>query len=190
MNVWIKTVLALAAVWLLAYGVIYALSASKPTAESVSAYLHRTDLSRLQGNDRARAITKLETQLNDVSLDDRQHLQRSGDLHRLFLTLTPGEQEAFLDATLPADFRQIMEAFNKMNPDKRREFVAHAVDEMQKHASDGQGGPPPDVDPKVRDRFMHQGLRSFYKDASPDTKLDLAPLIEQMQRNLQMGAQG
>ncbi len=190
MNVWIKTALTLAAVWMVAYGVIYGLSASKPTAESVSAYLAHTDLARLQGRDRTRTITQLENQLNDVSFDDRHKLQRSGDLHRFFLSLSAAEQEAFLDATLPADFRQIMDAFNKMDPEKRRQFVAHAVDDMQKHAQDGQAGPPPDVDPKVRDRFIDQGLRSFYKDASPDTKLDLAPLIEQMQRNLQMGAQG
>ena len=36
-------------------------------------------------------------------------------------------------------------------------------------------------------RVIDQGLKSFYSDASADTKLDLAPLIEQMQRNLQGG---
>ena len=67
--------------------------------------------------------------------------------------------------------------------------MAHAVEDMQKHA-DEDHGPPPGVDPKINEHFINQGMRSFYKDASPDTKLDLAPLIEQMQRNLQMGAPG
>ena len=189
MKVWIKTLLVLVAVWAVGYGIIYGLHASKPTAESVSAYLARTDVAQEQGRERARLITKVEDQLNDVSFDDRQKLQRSGDLRHFFLSLTTPEQEAFLDATLPADFKQIMDAFNKMAPEKRRQFVAHAVEDMKKRGTDGNG-PPPGVDPKINEHFINQGLRSFYKDASPDTKLDLAPLLEQMQRNLQMGAQG
>ena len=189
MNVWLKTLLALAIIWMVGYGIIYSLHASKPTAESVSAYLARMDIAREQGRERARQIAKVEDQLNDVSFDDRQKLQRSGDLRHFFLSLTTPEQEAFLDATLPADFKQIMDAFNKMDPDKRRQFVAHAVEDMKKRGTDGNG-PPPGVDPKINEHFINQGLRSFYKDASPDTKLDLAPLLEQMQRNLQMGAQG
>ena len=189
MNVWIKTVLGLAAVWAVGYGIIYSLHASKPTAESVSAYLARTDVAQEQGRERERTIAKVEDQLNDVTFDDRQKLQRSGSLKHFFLSLTTPEQEAFLDATLPADFKQIMDAFNKMDPDKRRQFVAHAVEDMQKRGTDGNE-PPPGVDPKINEHFINQGMRSFYKDASPDTKLDLAPLIEQMQRNLQMGAQG
>jgi hypothetical protein len=189
MNVWMKTVLALAVFWAAAVFAIHALHASKPTADSVRAYLAKTNLGSEQGRDRQRTISKVEDQLVDVSFEERQKLQRSGELRRFFLELTTSEQEAFLDATLPADFKQIMDAFNKMPTDKRRQFVAHAVEDMQKRGTDGNG-PPPGVDPKISEHFINQGLRSFYKDASPDTKLDLAPLIEQMQRNLQMGAQG
>jgi hypothetical protein len=33
--------------------------------------------------------------------------------------------------------------------------------------------------------MIDQGLQSFYSDASAVTKMDLAPLIEQIQKNLQ-----
>ena len=79
MNVWIKTVLGLVAVWAAGYGIIYSLHASKPTAESVSAFLARTDVAQEQGRERARTIAKVEDQLNDVTFDDRQKLQRSGE---------------------------------------------------------------------------------------------------------------
>lgn len=182
MNIWLKTVLALAALWAVAAGTIHWLHASQPTAASVTNYLAHTDLATLSGRDREKTIHRLEDQLNDVTFDERQRLQRSGVTRKFFRALTPAEQAAFLDATLPADFRQMMEAFNQMEPAKRKAFVDHALEEMKKHEGEG---PPPGMDARMNQRVIDQGLKSFYTDASSDTKLDLAPLIEQMQRNLQ-----
>ena len=187
MNVWLKTVLSLVGVWLLAFGAIHWLHASKPTAASITAYLQCTDLSTLSPGDRARMLSRAEDQLNDLSFDERQRLQRNGETRRFFASLTPAEQNQFLDATLPADFKQLMEVFNKMEPGKRKEFVNRALEDMKKHEGEA---PPVEADERLRDRVIDQGLKSFYKDANSDVKLDLAPLIEQMQRNLQGGGPG
>ena len=77
-----------------------------------------------------------------------------------------------------------MEVFNKMDPVKRKELIGHALDEMKKHAGEG---PPPGMDDGMRAKIVDQGLKSFYADANADTKIDMAPLIEQMQRNIQFG---
>lgn len=101
-----------------------------------------------------------------------------------FGSLTPAEQEAFLDATLPSGFKQLMDSFNKMEPAKRKQLVENALNEMKKHEGEA---PPPGRDDKLAQHVVDQGLRSFYKDADANVKLDLAPLIEQMQKNLQSG---
>ena len=186
MNVWLKTAFALAAVWAFAFGTIHWLRASKPTAASITAYFSHVNLAVESARDRGRILQRAADQLNDLSFDDRQTLQRSGVTRRFFNTLTPDEQIKFLDATLPVDFKQLMEMFNKMEPAKRKEFVDHALEEMKKHEGEAR---PTGVDEQISQRVVDQGLKSFYKDADSDVKLDLAPLIEQMQRNLQ-GGQG
>ena len=183
MNIWLKAALALAAVWLVAGLGIWYLHATQPTPASVTAFLDGSDLAAKSGHDREKTIARAASQLNDLTFEQRQELQKNGSTRRFFTALTKPEQSAFLDTTLPADFKQIMEVFNKMDPAKRKEFVARAVDEMKKHA----GGPPPDMDEAMRDRIVDQGLKSFYTDADAGTKIDFAPLIEQMQRNLQFG---
>ena len=45
-------------------------------------------------------------------------------------------------------------------------------------------GRPPDAHIA---KIVDQGMRSFYSEANAEVKLDLSPLIEQMQRNLQGG---
>ena len=184
MNVWLKTALALVAFWALAFGAIHVLRASKPTAASITDHITHTNLAALSPRDRARTLQRAVDELNELSFDERQHLRRSDVTRRFFDQLTPAEQSAFLDATLPADFKQLMEVFNKMEPAKRKEFVDHALADMKKH----EGEPlPAGKDDQLRAQVIDQGLKSFYKDADADVKLDLAPLIEQMQRNLQLG---
>ena len=184
MKLWLKAALVLAAVWLVAGLGIWWLHATKPTPQSVTAFLDGSNLAAKSGRDRNRTIHRAEDQLNDLTPQERQELQKNGSTRRFFGALTPAEQGAFLDATLPADFKQMMEVFNKMEPAKRKEFVARAVEKMKEHAGEG---PPPGVDDNLRAKIVDQGLKSFYADANADTKIDLAPLIEQMQRNLQFG---
>ena len=184
MTPWLKAALALAAVWAVAGLGLWWLHATKPTPQSVTAFLDGSGVADKTGRDREKTIRRAEDQLNDLTFEQRQELQRNGSTRRFFGALTRDEQSAFLDATLPADFKQMMEVFNKMEPAKRKEFVTHALDEMKKHAGDG---PPPGVDDALRAKIVDQGLKSFYADANADTKIDLAPLIEQMQRNLQFG---
>lgn len=177
-----KIGLALVAVWVIAGGFIYWARSSQPTVESITAYLGKADLAA----NRPKVIGRVESMLNELSFEDRQRLNRSGVTRKFFLSLRPDEQGAFLDATLPAGFKQLMDAFNKMEPAKRKRLLDNALAEMKKHEGDA---PRPLEDDKVAQRVVDQGLRSFYTDANADVKLDLAPLIEQMQRNMRGGGQ-
>jgi hypothetical protein len=184
MKIWLKAGALILAVWIVAALVIHFAAASQPTAASVTAYAHSVDLASLQGDARARAIERMESMVNRITLDERQQLQSERVLWSFFNQLTPDEQDAYLDATLPTGFQQMMDAFNKMDPLKRKQMVSQALEQMKEHQGDGP--PPGAADSKIMQKVVDQGLKSFYKDADADVKLDLAPLVEQMQRNLQM----
>jgi hypothetical protein len=134
--------------------------------------------------DREREMNAVAEQLNALSYDERREVRMSKKLDEFFRLLSPAEQLRFLDLTLPTGFKQMMEAFNKMEPEKRKRFVEKALADMQKNEGDGNAPPPDDAHVQ---KIVQEGLRSFYSDASADAKMDLAPLIEQMQKNLQFG---
>jgi len=174
--------LALVLVWAVAGVIVYGIRQARPTAQSLADYIAKHPLGAQTGGARAKTIARVGDMLNGISFEDRQTLQRRGVTRDFFKELTPEEQAAFLDATLPAGFKQMMDAFNKMDPDKRRKFVERALEEAKKHEGEA---PPPGFDEKTANKIIDQGLRSFYSDSTAAVKLDLAPLIEQMQRNLQ-----
>jgi len=182
MKIWRNVLVALVLVWAVAGGIIYGTRQARPTAQSITVYLGQHPLAMETGAKRAKIITRAGDMLNGLNLEDRQALQGDGVTRDFFMSLTTAEQAAFLDATLPAGFKQIMEAFNKMEPEKRKEFVNRALAEAKKRQGEA---PPAGLNEQLVQKMVNQGLNTFYAEASANAKLDLAPLIEQMQRNLQ-----
>lgn len=182
MNFWRSVLLALVLVWAVAGSIIYGVRQARPTAQSLTVYLGKHPLTTESGTKRTKIITRVVDMLNGLSLEDRQTLRSDGVTRDFFMNLTPAEQAGFLDATLPAGFKQIMEAFNKMEPEKRKEFVNRALAEAKRRQGEA---PPAGLNDQLVQKMVNQGLNTFYAEASANAKLDLAPLIEQMQRNLQ-----
>ena len=182
MKLWLTTGALVVTVWLVAALIIHFANASHPTAATVSAYAGSIDLDTLQGDARARAIARMEDMINHLTFAERQQLDRDRVSRQFLHKLSPDEQDAYLDATLPTGFDQMMDAFNRMDPLKRKQFVANALEHMKEHPGDG---PAPGADANMAQHVVDQGMKSFYREADADVKLDLAPLIEQMQINLQ-----
>jgi hypothetical protein len=181
-SVWLKLILVLAGVWLIAGGVIWWARAAKPTPEKIANYLAAHPVDGLAGAKREKVIHKVADQINALEYEQRRELRMGRRLDAFFRSLTPEEQTRFLDLTLPTGFKQMMEAFNKMEPQKRKRFVERALNDMKQQ--EGAEPPPGSDDPHVK-KIVEQGVRSFYSDASADVKMDFAPLLEQMQKNVQ-----
>jgi len=182
---WIKLVAVLLIIWAVVGGVIYWAHSVKPTPESIRQYLDAHPVANASREDRDKMVEKLAKDLNQLPYDERREVRLSRKLDGFFRGLPSDEQTRFLDLTLPTGFKQMMDALNKMTPEKRKEFVSKALADMKKH----EGDDVPDEDKRNLDangqKIIDQGFRSFYSDASAETKMDVAPLIEQLQKNLQ-----
>lgn len=180
-SLWIKAIIGLAVVWLLALGVIWGARAMQPTPEKLARYIERHQLAGQPPAVRQTRLEEVADQLNALSYEQRREIRGGKDLDAFFRDLTPAEQALFLERTLPTGFKQMMEAFNKMEPQKRKKFVEKTLAEMRQQ----EGDEPPRADDPNIEKIINSGLKSFYSDASAEVKMDLSPLIEQMQKNLQ-----
>ena len=152
------------------------------TRDGVGRYLDSHPIT--SASDRSKLVEKVASQVNQLSYDQRRQAGMGKKLNAFFRTLSPDEQARYLDLTLPAGFKQMMDALNNMTKEKRKEFVDKTLAEMKKH----EGEDAPEDGRKLDSngqKIIDQGFRSFYSDASAETKMDVAPLIEQLQRNLQ-----
>jgi hypothetical protein len=184
---------ALAAIWLLALAGYKIAKSAVVTPEKVRAYVQSVDFAKLAAAERGPTIDRLAALLNALTLEERRSLRL--DRNAWFNQMTDAEKGRFLDATMPTGFKQMLSAFEEMPTDKRQRVVDQAMKQMKeaqkKLAASGQAPPTGAngevLSPELQEKVTKIGLQSFYSQSSAQTKAELAPLLEEMQRMMESG---
>jgi hypothetical protein len=183
---------ALVVIWVIAMAGYQLARNATVTPEKIRAYAAALDFSQLSAAERAAALQKLAAMLNALSLEDRQklRLERAG----WFEKMTEAEKGDFLEATLPTGFKQMLNAFEEMPADKRQRVLDQAVKQMQdaREKMTRSGQLPPNANggvlsAELQEKVTKIGLKSFYSQSSAQTKAEVAPLLEEMQRLMESG---
>ncbi|MEM6392699.1 MAG: hypothetical protein AAF797_08005 [Planctomycetota bacterium] len=179
---WLITTASIAAAWALLAGALFALNRAEPTPAEVTAFLQSTPWNTLSADERRAALDELADRVNRLPPDARFDPTLGEALRDRFAQLAPDEQQRYLDQTLPRGFEQMMQAINAMPRDERQRLVDRALQDMQ---SEFNRDPDEAPDDAIVQQFINEGMRSYLRDASAETKLDLQPLIQQIQTELQ-----
>jgi len=188
-------VAALAVIWVVATAGYEIAKNAKVTSEKVRAYTESVDFSRMSAAERAAAIQKLAAMLNALSLEERQSLRLDHTAYKWFDKMTETEKGAFLEATMPTGFKQMITAFENLPADKRQRVVDQSIKQMkdarEKMAATGQMPPPGTnaivLSQELQDKVTKIGLQSFYSQSTAQTKAEMAPFLEEMQRTMESG---
>ena len=197
----LMTLGALAAVWVLAFGGYAIARKQKVTAEKVLAFLEQNDLNKLAAKDRARLLRELADKLNHLSFDDRRSVRFDAQWAQWFNVMTDEEKSAFLEATMPSGFKQMITAFEQLPPEKRRKTIDDSYKRLREAqqaaargetparppALDGSTNAPVVLNEELRQKVVGIGLKTFFEQSSPQTQAEVMPLLEEMQRTLQRG---
>ncbi|NBR84050.1 MAG: hypothetical protein EBY09_02315 [Verrucomicrobia bacterium] len=184
----------LVGIWALAFGGYVIARNAKVTSEKVRAYLAKTDLAKLQGSARAKALKKLADDLNQLSPEERRNARMDREWAKWFKEMSDQEKGDFIEATLPTGVKQMLTAFEQLPPEKRQRAITDSVRRLKEARDDpanGGRGPngeaPPPLSPELEKRAAAAGLGAFYSQSSAQTKAELAPLLEEIQRQMESG---
>lgn len=186
------------AVWLLAWGGFALSQRSKASAENVALYLRSTDLNKLSAKERERALRRLAAQMKGLPIDERRKARLGSEWNRWFAAMTEEEKSDFLDATLPSGFKQMLTSFEQLPEDKRKRAIADAVKELKKSREALENGDdpgevrlgtnaPPELSPQLQKKMLTIGLNAYYSSSSAQSKVELAPFLEEIQRSMENG---
>lgn len=187
---------ALVGIWAVALAGWWISNSLKVTPKKVQAYVNSVDLGKLSATDRTRAIQALADMLNKLSLEERQRLRADRTAYRWFEEMTEEEKGQFIEATLPTGFKQMIAAFEELPEDKRRRAIDEALNrlrETNKRIGAGQGARgqgtnrPPLISEELQAKVRTIGLKTFYSQSSAQTKAELAPVLEELQRAMESG---
>jgi proline dehydrogenase len=178
--------------WVLAWMGMRVADHYKMTAEKMVAAVRGTDLEKLAADARARRLRELGDKLNQLTPDERRHARADQEWNRLWRQMTDAEKSAFVERTMPSGVKQMISSFEKLPEDKRRFAVTNAIAQMRAQRETGQMSPnggreDEPVDEELQAKMINTGLKTFYSESSAQTKAEVAPLLEEMQRLMQNG---
>jgi len=186
----------LVVVWVLAMAGYAIAKAQKVTADKVSAQVAKTDLSKLSPDARRKALRKLAVMLNSLPAEERRVARAEADWDRLLREMTEEERLEFIESTLPTGVKQMLTSFEQLPADRRQRILRDSLKRLQEARDTPEarerlqagGGPaPPPLSEESQKRLTQTGLNTFYTQSSAQTKAELAPLIEELQRAMQQG---
>jgi hypothetical protein len=185
---------AVCAIWLVALAGYRIAKNAKMTAERVQQYAQSVDISKLSGDARAKALRELAEMINGLSLEERRKARMDGTAWAWFKSMTEQEKGEFIDATMPTGFKQMLTAFEQLPEEKRRMSIDNALRRLregrgQMRAGQGRGGTngPPVLSQELQGKIATIGLKSFYSQSSAQTKAELAPVLEELQKVMESG---
>lgn len=190
----VVAVVVLIGVWILAYAGFAIAKNAKVTGEKVRAYMAKNDLAKLHGRDRAKALKQLADYMNQLPQDERRTTRMDREWEKWFKEMNEQEKGEFIDATLPTGVKQMLTAFEQLPPEKRAKAVSEGVKRMREARDDprnraqweGRDAPPP-LSKDLEKRVIATGFGAFYSQSSAQTKAELAPLLEELQRSMESG---
>lgn len=190
---------ALLLVWIVAFVGYSVASYYKVTPEKVAAFLRSTHLNQLSAEARAKALRELSRKMNTLSAEDRRKARLDGEFATWFQEMTEEEKGRFIEETMPSGFKQMLASFEQLPADKRKKAIDDSLRNMRKTREqvESQDGVPGDtggqtnrmgeLSPELQKKVVQIGLKSFYSESSAQTKAELAPVLEEMQRLMESG---
>jgi len=184
---------ALSALVLIWSGVAAIMHATEKHTSSPEKVIGLVDQSPwLNGNDvsdaeRRKHIDSIITSVNLLDFDQRKQM-RENDHQKwdaFMKSLNKEERGHFLQETVEQHFKSVMKAFNEMSHEERQKIVDQSLKDMKRQEAEGRNIDRLQAeDEKVFHSVVEKGLGTYYEDASAETKMDLAPLMEQMQQRM------
>lgn len=167
------------------------------TAEKVRNYAISIDLNKLNGPARAEAIRKLAAKLNALSPEERRRARMERIAAGWFEDMTEDEKGEFIEATMPTGFKQMLASFEQLPEAKRRKAIDDALRRLKESRekspeegepmSDARTNRPPELSPELQEKVTKLGLKTFYGESSAQTKAEMAPMLEELQRMMESG---
>ena len=157
----------------------------------MAAELRATDLSKLDAAARAKRLRDLANKLNQLSGEERRRARADREWDRMWVQMSEEEKADFIERTMPTGFKQMINAFEQMPEDKRRQAITNTLARLQKIR---EGESPPDkntnrppLSDELQKRVITTGLKTFYGESSAQTKAEMAPVLEEMQHLMESG---
>ncbi len=194
-DVFIKAALVLALVWVSVWTVRAFAASRKITAELVNRTVAEAKFADWSSNPdspnpaevarREKELRKIATLVNRLDFQEREKNRENRTGENFFRNLSPHEKSLFINLTVVESMAKFMEALDAMKPEQRKKFVEQGLKEIQTGRTGEDMARAEELGSDLLEKITQEGMKAYFEKSSSDTKLDLAPLMEAMNEQMQ-----
>ena len=191
----IRAIIILALVWGGVWSIRAYAGSRKITAELINRQVAEAkfqDWSNLTAAPDAAEAKRRESELrsiadnvNKLDFQEREKNRENRAGENFFRVLSPTEKAMFIDLTIVESMGRFMESLDAMKPEQRKSFVEKGLKEIQQGRTQEEMARADKLGAELLEKISQEGMRTYFKKSSADTKLDLAPLMEAMNETMQ-----
>lgn len=134
---------------------------------------------------REEELRKIANMVNRLDFQEREKNRENRSGEAFFRKLAPSEKSLFIDLTIVESMSRFMESLDTMKPEQRKKFVEQGLKEINEGRTKSEMERADQLGAELLDKISQQGMKAYFEKSSPDTKLDLAPLMEAMNESMQ-----
>lgn len=185
-----QAMVLLAIVWGSVTGIRALVGTQRVTAEKLAseieagAFSDWSELEVLPANAEAKGrhnqITEIADMVNRLDFAERDKVREERIGEGFFSRLSEPEKERFINLTIEKSMETFMKALDALDPEQRRKFVEDGLREIEDGRTEEEMKRTREMSEELLQRITKEGMKSYFANASADTKLDLAPLMEAM----------
>ena len=180
-------------IWILVFAVRSIAASKKITAERLENEISELVFddwsedsgSNAEAEERENEIRRIADMVNRLDFEERQKNRENQSAEDFFRKLDAREKNLFVDLTIVETMGRFMEALDQMPPEQRKEFVEKGLSEIREGRTEAEMARAQEMDEDLLTKISEEGMRAYFNEASADTKLDLAPLMEAMNEVMQ-----
>jgi hypothetical protein len=138
------------------------------------------ELDNAEAKARRKNVEDIAEMVNSLDFAEREKAREERIGEQFFRKLSRPEKERFIDLTIEKSMESFMKALDALDPDQRRKFVEDGLREIEDGRTEEEMKRTREMSEDLLRRITDEGMKSYFANASTDTKLDLAPLMEAM----------
>jgi hypothetical protein len=193
--VFIKAALVLLAVWGCVWGIRSYAGARKVTAARLTSTITAANFAdwsaegapanAAETSRREQELRKIATLVNNLDFNEREKNRNNRSGEAFFRKLNTTEKSLFIELTLMETMGKFMESLDAMKPEQRKKFVEQGLKEISEGRTQDDLAQADELSPELLDKITQEGMKAYFEKSNADTKLDLAPLMEAMNEQMQ-----
>lgn len=186
----LQAVVALALIWVVVFAVRSIAGSQRVTAENLQQAINQADFEDWSEKDkvpggaaaerRDERLREIADQVNRLDFAEREKTRDGRIGEEFFRRLSRPEKELFIDLTIEKSMETFMQALDALEPAQRRKFVEDGLREIEDGRTEEEMARARELSEDLLGRITEEGMKSYFENASVETKLDLAPLMEAM----------